>query len=195
MIATPSSVALDSGDMLRIRNEEDKVLELDYERRHYRLEPGETGLVPFTLVCHFWGDPRSRVGRFEKFSDSKEKGWVPKREDELRRLGAKYGTYSEDVGVLNAEEWEPLSQFAGTTKSRPHRVSIQTDDGRVVIPACFDASGEQVYPAIRNESEDLNDQVKYREHLEREMDKLKEQMRALQGIGATDDAEVDAPAR
>jgi hypothetical protein len=30
-----------------------------------------------------------------------------------------------------------------------------------------------VYPALRNESEDLNDEVMYREHLEREMDKLK----------------------
>ena len=191
--ATPSSTALDSADMLRIRNDEDKVLDLTFERRRYRVEPKETALVPFNLVCHFWGDPRSRFGKYEKFSDSREKGWVPKREEELKRLGGKYGTYSEDLEVLNAEEWDQFSPFAGTTKARPHRVSIQTDDGRIVIPVCFDTSGEAVYPAIRNESEDLNDQVKYREHLEQEMDKLKEQMRALQGIAAPDDATVDAP--
>lgn len=191
----PSATALDSGDMLRIRNDEDTVLDIVFERKRYVVEPNQTALVPFILVCHFWGDPRARNGRLEKFSDSREKGWVPRREDELRRLGGKYGTYSEDTEVLNAEEWDPNSAFAGTPKARPHRVSIQTDDGRVVVPVCFDTSGEMVYPALRNESEDLNDEVMYREHLEREMDKLKEQMRELQGRGAEDDATVDTPAR
>ncbi len=187
----PSATSLDSGEMLRIRNEEDKVLDIVFERKRYVVEPGQTGLVPFALVCHFWGDPRSRFGEFGKFSDSKERGWVPKREDELKRLGGKYGTYSEDIEVLNAEEWDPHSPFVGTSKARPHRVSIQTDDGKVVIPVCFDTSGEAVYPAIKNDSEDLNDQQTRYEHLMSQMDKLKEQMRTLQGI-SSDDAEVDA---
>lgn len=191
--ATPSNTIIDSGDMFRIRNDEDTVLELIYERRKYVAEPGQTALVPFALICHFWGDPRSRTGRFEKFADSKEKGWIPKREDELKRLGGKYGTYSEDIATLIAEEWPQGNPSMGTPKGRPHRVSIQTDDGKVIVPVCFDTSGEAVYQAVRNESEDLNDQVQYREHLEQEMDKLKEQMRALQGIGAPDDAEVDSP--
>ena len=183
--------SLDSGDMLRIRNDEDRALDITFERKRYVVEPGQTGLVPFGLVCHFWGDPRSRFGSIQKFSDSKERGYVPAREDELKRLGGKYGTYSEDTDVLNAEDWEPLSPFAGTSKGRPHRVTIQTDDGKIVVPVCFD-NGETVYPAIRNESEDLNDQQTRYEHLVAQMDKLKEQMRTLQGA---DDAEVDAPAR
>jgi hypothetical protein len=191
--ATPSNTIIDSGDMFRIRNDEDRVLNVTYERRKYVVEPKQTALVPFGLICEFWGDPRARTGRFEKFSDSKEKGWIPKREDELKRLGGKYGTYSEDIETLVAEEWPAGNPSQGTPKGRPHRVSIQTDDGKVIVPVCFDTTGDAVYAAVRNESEDLNDQVQYREHLEQEMDKLKEQMRALQGIGAPDDAEVDSP--
>lgn len=192
-IASPSSTILDSGDIYRIRNDEKTVLNLTFERRKYSVQPGETALVPFSLICHFWGDPRSRFGKIEKFSDSKEKGFIDSREGVLRRLGGLYGTYSEDTTVLCAEEWEPNSPHAGTSKGRPHRVSIQTENGDVIIPVCFDTSGEAVYPAVRNESEDLNDLVQYREKLDRDMDKLKEQMRELQGLTTEDDATVDAP--
>jgi hypothetical protein len=77
----------------------------------------------------------------------------------------------------------------------PHPISVQTEAGEPIIPACFDLTGEAVYGAVRNDSQDLNDQVVYREHLEKRMDEMAAELRSLQGVSDPDDAEVDVPGK
>jgi hypothetical protein len=61
------------------------------------------------------------------------------------------------------------------------------------VPACFDDSGEAVYAALKNDREDLNDAVAYREHLEKRMDAMAEELRTLRGLEDGDDAVEDGP--
>jgi hypothetical protein len=76
-------------------------------------------------------------------------------------------------------------------------VSIQTEAGETVIPPCFDETGDLIYHAVQTETEDLNDPVTYRDHLEKRFDEMAAELRRLQGQdgSATDDAEVDIPVR
>jgi hypothetical protein len=188
----PSKVVLDSGDVLRVLNDDTVPFVGTYAGRTYEIAPKQTALVPFGMVCLYWGDPRSRPQVVGRFNDSFEKGSIPKREKEINRLGVKYGVYTQDIELLNADEWPANHQNAGEPKGRPVRVKVQTENGAPVIPACFDTKGERVYGAVRKDSEDLNDEVLYRQHLENELDAIKERLRQIAPTEA-DDAEVDVP--
>lgn len=194
--ATASSVIIDTGEMFRLRNDhETDTLELTHKRRLYSIVPGQTALVPFELVRIHWGDPRSRVGEYRKFSDSLEDGYVNKRELELARLGVHYGSYASDAATLCDPDWPVGDRRRGVEpKHCPWPVTVGTENGDIIVPACFDFTGSEVYGMVANESTDLNDQVAYREHMERRFEELKAEMARLAG-GATDDAEVDAPGR
>lgn len=193
-MASPSSTIIDSGETFRLRNDGDTELELKHGLRTIKIAPKKSGLVPFELIRVWWGDPRSRTGAYTKFSDSVEKGWINKREDEIQRLGVLYGTYASDVATLNDPEWPPGDPRYGREPRRvPHPVSIQTESGDIVVPACFDTSGDAVYSAMRTESEDLNDQVQYREHLEKRLDEIQHELRKVSGQEAGDDAMGSPP--
>lgn len=193
-MATPSNTVIDTGEQFRLRNDSPtEELVIRHEKRVIRVAPGKSAIVPFDVIRVFWGDPRSRVGVFGKFSDSRENGYVNKREDEITRLGVMYGSYASDQATLIDPEWTMGSPFANEPKKVPHPISVQTEDGQIVVPACFDETGEAVYAALKNDSEDLNDVVQYRQHLEAQMDALREELRATQGRIAGDDAEVDGP--
>ena len=132
-----------------------------------------------------------------KFSDSKEEGYVNKRELEIQRLGVKYGSYVADVVSLNDPNWPPGDKRFGVVPKRtPWPVTIRDEAGQEIIPCGLDLSGEAVYQGLNDASENLDDAVMYRQHLERELDAIKEQL-ARMGPDAprADDAEVDEPAR
>lgn len=193
---SPSKVIIDTGEVFRLRNDsETETLKLSLGRRTWTIEPGSTALVPFEVIRVHWGDPRSRPNVYGKFSDSLEKGWINKREDEIKRLGVMYGSYANDVRTLNDPEWPTHDIHYGTEKNVPHPVSVQTERGATVILPAFDEGGEAVHAGVRNESEDLNDQVQYREHLERQLDEIREELAKVAGRSAPDDTEVDIPAR
>jgi hypothetical protein len=191
----PSETVIDSGGIFRLRNDspdQELVIPPTAGTRAYRIPPKKSALVPFEVVRIFWGDPRSREGVYTKFQDSKEKGFINKREDEIKRLGVFYGSYAADVETLLAEEYPPNSPLHGEPKTTPWPVSVQTETGEKVVPACFDTSGTAVYGAVRTESEDLNDAVAYREHVERQFDAMREELKRLRGEDSND-AEVDTP--
>lgn len=194
MPAAASKTVIDTGETFRIRNDhETEPLDVSLGKRTWHVEPGKTALVPFEIIRIWWGDPRCRTGVFTKFADSKESGYINKREEEIGRLGVLYGTYANDVETLLNPEWPPGDSRYGVEPRRvPHPISVQTEGGDRVIPCCFDLTGEAVYGAVRNDSEDLNDQVVYREHLETRLDEIQAELRSLQGVSDPDDAEVDA---
>lgn len=191
-----AGTVIDTGETFRIRNDHPtEPLVLEHGKRKFRIEPGKSGLVPFEIIRVWWGDPRAREGRYEKFADSYEAGYVNMREKEITRLGILYGTYSTDVGQLNDPEWPVGDARRGIVPKRiPWPVTVTTEAGERIVPAGLDLTGEDIYPAVRAESEDLNDEVQYRDHLTSRIDQLTEKLRKLEGLGEVDDTEVDAPA-
>ena len=196
-MAAPSTIVIDSGETFRLRNDHPTDdLVVTHGKRKYSIGPGKTGLVPFEVIRVWWGDPRSRPNVFTKFSDSLEAGHVNKREAEIARLGVMYGSYVADVDSLNDPEWPPGDPRRGVEPKRtPWPVTVTTEGGQVVVPACFDRTSEAVYGSVQSESADLNDQVQYQQHVETELDRLREELRRIQGRTEPDDTEVDVPGR
>lgn len=192
--APASSVVIDTGEMFRLRNDHpDESLVVTHGKRRFTIAPGQTALVPFEVIRVNWGDPRSRPGEFRKFSDSLEDGWVNKREAEIARLGVHYGSYAADVDTLLDPEWPLGDKRRGIVPKRvPWPVSVATEGGDIIVPACFDRAGDAVYGLIADETQNLDDQVQYREHLERRFDEMKAEIARLRGI-ENDDTEVDSP--
>lgn len=197
-MARPSQVIIDSGDTFRLRNDHaTETLTIDFGRRKYVVEPGKTALVPFELIRVWWGDPRARTGQYTKFSDSKESGYINKREAEIARLGVLYGSYVADVASLNDPEWPVQDpQHGRVPKRTPWPVSIRDEAGNEIIPCGLDLTGDAVYQGVADPNEaNLDDQVQYRQHLERELDAIKERLAHMGEPGSNTDAEVDAPSR
>jgi hypothetical protein len=185
------AVPIDTGDIYRLRNDsKDQTLQIPATLTYkaYTVPPGKTALVPFEVIRVWWGDPRSKPQIYTKFQDSKERGLVNKREDEIRRLGVLYGNYCTDVNTLLDPDYPRGSPFYGETKVCPHPVSVQTEAGDTVVPACFDRTGENIYPAVNTSTEELTDEVAYRDYLERRLDEMKAELNRISG---SDDAEVD----
>ncbi len=196
-MAGPSSITVDSGDTFRLRNDhETDTLSLVLGKRRYTVAPGKSALVPFELIRIWWGDPRARPGQFTKFSDSKESGYINKREAEIMRLGVLYGSYVADVVSLNDPDWPVEDDRHGRVAKRtPWPVTIQDESGQPIVPCGLDLTGDAIYPGIAGDTENLDDQVQYRQHLERQMDAMREQLAALGAPQGTGDVEVDAPGR
>jgi hypothetical protein len=190
-------IILDTGDTFRIRND-DKERNLDValpgSKKAWHIAPGDTALVPFEVIRYYWGDPRCVEGRYQRYSDSGvpqgTKAWVNKREDEIERLGILYGSYSKSAADLIDPEYPMGHADWGTPKRVPHSISVQTERGERIIPLCFQTADTEAAGAIRDDSEDLTDQVAYREHLETQLDEIRAQLAQVMGQGASD-AEVD----
>lgn len=191
----PSSVIIDTGDVLRLRNDhETEPLVIVHKNRRIVIEPGRSAIVPFEIIRIWWGDPRARTGEFRKFSDSFESGYVNKREEEIKRLGVLYGSYCADVVTLNDPSWPMGHADYGQPKRTPWPVTVTTEAGQPIVPCGLDLSNEAVYGAVQAESENLDDAVQYREHLERQLDDIREQLRRVTGT-ESDDTEVDGASR
>ncbi len=198
-MARPSQVIVDTGETFRLRNDHPSdTLELVHGKRRFTVAPGKSALVPFELIRLWWGDPRARPGQFTRFSDSADDGYVNKLEDEIQRLGVKYGSYVADVVSLNDPEWPVGDPQRGQVPKRtPWPITVHNEAGDQIIPCGLDLSSEAIYPGVSNESENLDDAVQLRQHYERELDAIKEQLARLgpAATQVTDDTEVDEPAR
>ena len=194
----PSTTLIDTGDTFRLRNdhETDDLVMQDprLKNRTITIGPGKSALVSFELIRIWWGDPRARPNVFTKFSDSRERGWVNKREAEIARLGVQYGTYVADVVSLNDPEWPVGDPRRGNEAKRtPWPVTVSTEAGQKIVPCGLDLTSEAIYGVVQSESENLDDEVAYRQHLESRLDEMKEELRRLTGGQTSDDTEVDIP--
>ena len=193
-------IPIDTGDIFRLRNDskdETLVIPASLTYKQYTIPPGKTALVPFEPIRVWWGDPRCKPEIMTRFRDSSipngaPRGFINKREDEIRRLGVLYGSYASDIDSLLDPEFQRGSPHFGEPKRVPHPVSIQTESGEKIVPLCFDREGT-VYPAIDNSDESLTDEVAYRTYLEKRMDEMREELNRVSG--RSDDAEVDAGTR
>lgn len=88
-------------DILKVTNVDNVEWEFGWDRRKYRIKPGETGFVPFPAVVIKMGDPRSVDGVMTRFySDDGQRGVIASRHEVLTTLFAHYGIGNEDIAEL-----------------------------------------------------------------------------------------------
>lgn len=131
---------LTANDVVRVRNDDNKTVTLGWDSQEWNIEPNEESIVPFPAIVTALGDPRSARGEVIKFSDGRgNRGLIPERYDELRRLMALYGVRNENID----DESERAHQMASrpmtedcSLVSRVPKLTVHTQKGtRIVFPA------------------------------------------------------------
>ena len=106
------------GDFFHVHNRDTKTLDFRWAKKHYTIEPGDEGIVPFEALVNQLGDPRSQDNMITKFSDGEgNRGVVMDRHAEITRLFAMYAVENEDLDTLVA---------------RAPRVTVTTLSGQAV---------------------------------------------------------------
>lgn len=91
----------DPDEQMKVTNNGTKPVEWSGIRRLYTIGPKQTEFIPFHIVVRYLGDPRSDYKKSETFiTPSGEKGVIPERRGELRRLGVLYGLYDGKLREL-----------------------------------------------------------------------------------------------
>lgn len=174
------ALKLDSGKMYFIQNNTTRPLTtpdgrtplLRWARIPYPLGPGDKELVPFDVVCLYFGDPRSRNGVVQKFRDSKGDGIIQSREAELSRISVLWGVYEQGVDSL-----------ANVIPD----VTISTLQNQEIIPACFDPYGEHSYGFEKSPIDTQQGAAAQLLALQEQMDQMKAMMDALTNSGDNDE--------
>lgn len=74
---------------------------LAWNRREYKIEPGQTLQVPFDAMRLRFGDPRAMVGQEQRFpGPDGRNGIIPRREAEVIRLAIVWGLYQQGAHLL-----------------------------------------------------------------------------------------------
>ncbi len=94
---------LTENDLVTLTNVDDVTWEFRWDRKRYRVKPGESTHLPFPAVVMKMGDPRSMKEQRVRFSDhTGRRGFIAERHEELRRLMARYGVRKESMDDLVA---------------------------------------------------------------------------------------------
>lgn len=85
-------------DICKVENVDTVAWDFKWERRSYRIRPGESGLVPFPALVNALGDPRSVANEQTKFrTEDGQSGIIPTRHESIVTLFARYGVQNEDI--------------------------------------------------------------------------------------------------
>jgi hypothetical protein len=88
-------------DIVDVLNIDDVVWEFPWDRKRWRIAPGDHGYVPFPAAVLKLGDPRTREDEHTRFrTPDGRSGCLLPRYDELCRLCAMYGVEREDFSEL-----------------------------------------------------------------------------------------------
>lgn len=89
------------GDFLQVTNDDKRTWDFRWNRKHYPIEPGQQGFVPFEALVNSLGDPRSMDNQLVKFSDAEgTRGIIMDRHAEITRLFAIYSVENENLDEL-----------------------------------------------------------------------------------------------
>lgn len=103
MTTLEPQLRIDSQDQFYIENHDDsRTLRFVWNKYEYAIQPGFKKIVPFEVVCLYYGDPRSVTGRSVPYRDTRGAGVVPDRRSEVMRLAVRYGVYEQ--GAANIRE-------------------------------------------------------------------------------------------
>jgi hypothetical protein len=88
-------------DILKVDNVDNVEWDFKWERKRYRVKPGETALVPFPALVNALGDPRSVANEQLKFrTENGQGGIIPTRYESIVTLFARYGVTDMDLADL-----------------------------------------------------------------------------------------------
>jgi hypothetical protein len=171
---------IDSQDQFYIENHNDaENLRFVWNKYEYVIQPGYKKIVPFEVVCLYYGDPRSVAGRSVPYRDSRGAGVVPDRRAEVMRLAVRYGVYEQGaanireaikdenkrLAKLNEESIFPITPL----RDENFGARITTLDGIEVFTPLIDHEGLYSYgfTADEQKSDDLAAIIKdYEKRLE-----------------------------
>lgn len=141
--------------------------------QNYLIKPDGTAFVPFHIIVRYLGDPRSEFKKSESFVTPRgDKGVIPERSSELRRLSILYGIYQGKINEL--------------PKIAP-KVTVTTfNDIKIDFPI-FDPQGTSYrYQTPENRMVDPRQEF---ERLQEQINRLERQQLAIQDAQAADDPE------
>jgi hypothetical protein len=156
LLPTDSIPQIDSGDSFWIENHHpSRTLTFIWAKIHYNIAPGKKRIVPFEVVCLYFGDPRSKVGTTVPYKDSRGSGTVPERMGEVARLSVRYGVYeqgmesiAEAIEVENARLAQLNETSVQTMKpliSDNFHARITDLEGHEILTPLFDHDGSVTY--------------------------------------------------
>jgi hypothetical protein len=131
---------LTADDVVRVRNDDKEPLGFGWNNIAYVVQPGEEGIVPFPAIVDALGDPRSVRGQIVRFTDNRgNRGFIPERYEELKRLMVNYGVYLENIDdeseAAHLAAQVPMTQDCSLV-SRAPKVTVHTQKGvRLTFPA------------------------------------------------------------
>jgi hypothetical protein len=132
-------------DVCLVRNVDEVPWEFKYDRRHYKIDVGKEGLVPFPALVNALGDPRSVPNEQTRFrTENGETGIILTRHDSIRTLFARYSVENENVQdlvdfaprveVFHQETGQAIVFPAQDPDCRPWPVPQHAQPGRENMP-------------------------------------------------------------
>lgn len=199
LIPRANDLRIDSADMLYIENTNtDTILHFQWAKKVYDIKPGHKKLVPFEVICLYYGDPRSRAGMIQRYEDSTGTGQVPERMAEVQRLCVRYGIYEQGmddiIGSMAAENEHLAKDGRRPLRDENLMVRIFTQDDDEIIPPLFDHTGMNAvsFTVSKDTSQDLATIVL---DLQRRLGSAEAELEAMNERGDNDaEIPVDEPA-
>lgn len=197
-----SGVTIDSGDHFWVENHhESETLKFQWARVQYNIAPGKKKLVPFEVVCLYFGDPRSMVGVIQSYKDSTGSGKVPERYAEVQRMCVRYGVYEQGMEDIAASV-EAMNMKLERDGFKPLRwenfaARITTIEGDHLIPPLFDHDGTSSNVQFNLDEENSQDLATIIQSMQRKIKELENKDTVMQDRGITDNnddgIEIDNP--
>jgi hypothetical protein len=197
LLPTGSVPDIDSGDSFWIENHHpSRTLTFVWAKIHYNIAPGKKRIVPFEVVCLYFGDPRSKLGAAVPYKDSRGSGTVPERMGEVQRLSVRYGVYeqgmesiAEAVEVENARLAQLNESSIQTFKpllSDNFHARITDLESNPIITPLFDHDGSVTY-GFALDDEKSNDIAAIIQNYERRLAALEGKEAVMDINGPNDD--------
>lgn len=132
-------------DVCLVENVDEVPWEFKYDRRHYKIDIGKEGLVPFPALVNALGDPRSVPNEQTRFrTENGETGIILTRHESIRTLFARYSVENENVQdlvdfaprvvVRHQETGDVITFPAQDPACRPWPVPQHAQPGRENMP-------------------------------------------------------------
>lgn len=192
-----NNLVIDSADMFYVENHStENNVTFGWANRMYTIGPMKKRLVPFDVICLYFGDPRSQVGQIVPFTDSTGSGHVPERYSEVKRLCVRYGVYEQGMddikGSWDIENARLIADNKPALRGEAFDCIITTETGEVIIPPLFDHEGTESNVGFNIGDQSSDDVATVLNNLRNRIDQLETQKDALEDRGgANDDEGID----
>ena len=161
------------GDFFHVQNRDTKTHDFRWAKKHYIIEPGEEGIVPFEALVNQLGDPRSQDNMITKFSDGEgNRGIVMDRNAEITRLFAMYAIENENLDDLVASAPRVgVTTLAGQAVQFPvSRPDMMPFPAALVDDHSVNADTTRMIDAVASENAELRAELdEMRDRMDREL--------------------------